>query len=161
MLRWLDLDVQRKLIKSLEYGLLSRDCNKVSSGLSFTSTFVHRICLIHNGNFKALSSSRMRVIYLSIYYDFPIARMPSGNHTSRQPSASFRSAWVIELAWHVQWYCYVRVVEAEAVKPQLPWIFFIISLRPLARSLHYYLPPTPGQITPLVPWFLLNKCVQL
>jgi len=27
--RWLDVEFQRKLIKSLEYGLLSRDCNKV------------------------------------------------------------------------------------------------------------------------------------
>jgi len=27
--RWLDLDIQKRLIKSLEYGLLSRDCNKV------------------------------------------------------------------------------------------------------------------------------------
>ena len=39
--------------------------------------------------------------YLSIYYSSPITLMLSGNHPSRQPSASFQGAWITELAWHV------------------------------------------------------------
>ena len=39
--------------------------------------------------------------------------MLPGNHPSRQPSAPFRGAWITELAWHVQWYCYARVAVAE------------------------------------------------
>ena len=41
-------------------------------------------------------------VILSFYYDIPITRMLPGNHPSRQPSASLRSKWVTELAWHVQ-----------------------------------------------------------
>ena len=35
--------------------------------------------------------------YLSIYYSSPITLMLSGNHPSRQPSASFQGAWITEL----------------------------------------------------------------
>jgi len=58
----------------------------------------------------------------TFYHDNPITRTLPGNHPSLKPSASLRSMWVTELAWHVQWYCYARVAVAEAVKPQLPWL---------------------------------------
>ena len=76
------------------------------------------------------------------------------NHPSLQPRAPFWGAWITELAWHVQWYCYAQVAIADAVKLQLQWpvstacyeiriqffSFFITSPDPLAGLLYSYCP---------------------
>ena len=111
-------------------------CGKcTSNGISW----IYR-CIKKFRNFFTFTITRKNgclSIYLSIYYDIPITRMLPGNHPSRQPTASLRSTWVTELAWHVKWFCYVRVEVAEAVKPQLPRIVStaLICKRMLGLSL--------------------------